>query len=230
MLAVVCWLWRGWRPVYTCEHVNTLARMLRARLSLPHRLMCVTDIPAGITECETVPLWDMPVVLSAKPQNCFARLRLFDEETARRFGECIVSIDLDSVILRDLAPLITSHTFRALRGKSAPINGSMFMLRAGAHPNVWHTFDPQTSPAMIALAKHNGKHITGSDQAWMSLQIPSPATWGPEDGVLQFSELRHARELNGARAVFFSGSAKPWTHECKERFPLLFEAYAQWSR
>lgn len=229
-LAVVCWLWRGWRPVYDAEHVNALARMLRVRLSLPHRLICVTDDASGINECETAPLWDMPAMNQRKPQNCYARLRLFDEETARRFGARVLSIDLDCVALDELAPLITADTFRAVRGKSAPVNGSMFLLSAGTHRHVWDGFDPQTSPAMIALAKHNGRHISGSDQAWMSLQIPSPATWGPEHGVYQFSELRGDRDLLGARVVFFAGSVKPWSDECKQRTPRLYQEYAQWRR
>lgn len=227
-LTVLCWLWRGWRPVYNAEHVNTFARMLRAHLNRPHRLICVTDNAAGITECETAPLWDMPAMTQKKMQNCYARLRLFDEETARRFGARILSIDLDCVLLEQLGPLITDEPFRAVRGKSAPINGSMFLLSAGVHPHVWAAFDPATSPAMIALAKHNGRCIGGSDQAWMSLHIPAPATWGPEHGVLQFSELKSERELKGARAVFFAGALKPWSMECKLRAPRLFAAYERW--
>ena len=227
-LTVLCWLWRGWRPVYDVSHVNALARMLRAHLSLPYRLVCITDQPAGITECATFPFWGSVDVTQRKPQNCYSRLRLFDPAVGRVFGDRLLSIDLDCVLLGDLAPLLTDHDFRAVRGISAPLNGSMYLLRAGTHSWVWTSWDASRSPAVIAAAQHNGRRLGGSDQAWMSLQVPRAATWGPEHGVLQFSELAAASSLQDARAVFFAGRIKPWSPECRQRLPHLYDSYSQW--
>lgn len=189
MLTFVCWLWQGWRPVYGAAHVNTLARMLRANVSVQHKLICVTDSPTGINECETFPVWPAPQVKQTKPQNSYLRLRLFDPDFARQFGDNIISIDLDCAVLKNIDDLFTGDSFRAVRGECAPINGSMWQLPRGDHANVWRDFDPATSPQQIEAFQHNGKRIGGSDQAWMSMNIPNPRTWGPEDGVYQFSQL-----------------------------------------
>jgi hypothetical protein len=85
---IIVSLYRGWRSGYDCRHVNAIARALAAYMTIPYQLVCVTDIPAGITECETYPLWDVGVgkVGYGKP-NCFWRLRLHDKEFGRQFGE-----------------------------------------------------------------------------------------------------------------------------------------------
>lgn len=203
---MVTFLWRGWRPVYDHRHVNALNRMLQAT-SPGLRLVCVTDMPQGI-ECETKPLWPEPVAMRTGERNSFVRLRLFDPAIGRTFGDRVCNIDLDCVILDDLRPLFAdTGDFRAVRGVRAPINGSMWCLKPGAHANVWSGFHPVNSLREISMAIHRGKRITGSDQAWLSLRIPNPATWGPEHGVQQYSHYQ--RDLK-TRILFFAGAIKPW--------------------
>jgi hypothetical protein len=224
MITFLTFLWHGWRPIFNAEHVNKVVRMLRANVSLPHRFICITDQHDGITECDTHPIWEFPKVNQAKPQNCYVRLKLFHPDVGSLFGEKIVSIDLDCVILRDLSPLLTDHDFRAVRGVGAPINGSMFMLQTGTNRHVWDNWNEERSPRKIAKTKYNGKKISGSDQAWMSIQLPNAATWGPEDGVCQFSNS-DAKSRENARIVFFAGKVKPWDEECRLLDPELYKLY-----
>src|SRR5262245_29898947 len=101
-LTVFLWLWRGWRPVYDYRNVNAMVRMLEARLLMPHRVVCVTDMPHGI-DCETVPLWeDKCRVDGLKPKmpNSYRRLRLFSAEMAEQFPGWALSLDLDAVLAK----------------------------------------------------------------------------------------------------------------------------------
>jgi hypothetical protein len=47
MLTVLAWYWKqpGGRVEYLPLHVNIWADMVRANLSMPHRICCVTDHP-----------------------------------------------------------------------------------------------------------------------------------------------------------------------------------------
>lgn len=232
MLTVVTWLWDGWRKGwYTAEHVNTHARMLRANLTLPHRVVCVTDMPKGITECETFPLWPEPRNLkTATRPNCWRRLRLFDPSLAEQLGERILSIDLDCAIVRDMTPLLdTAEPFKICRGYYAPYNGSMWLMDAGVHPHVWTNFHPDKSPRMARVARHPdrpGARMVGSDQVWLSMQIANAATWERTDGVLNYA--RHSvgyRQAQLARIWFFAGPVKPWSAECRRVLPKAHAAY-----
>jgi hypothetical protein len=198
--------------------------MLKNNMGIPYRFICITDRTADISECETYPIWEFPQVQQVKPQNCYVRLKLFDPEIGNIFGERILNIDLDCVILKDLSPLISNHDFRAVRGVGAPLNGSMYMLKTGTNRHVWDSWDEKTSPDIIYKTKHNGRRISGSDQAWMSIQLPGAATWGPEDGVFQYSNTTSQDRIN-AKVVFFAGKVKPWDNVCKSQDPVLYNAY-----
>jgi hypothetical protein len=232
-LTVVCWKWKGWRNVYKAEHVNLLEHMLAKHLHIPHRLVCVTDDPAGVN-CETMPIWDYPQVevMKGRP-NCFRRLRVFAPEAKEMFGERLLSIDLDCMIFDDITPLITQDDFKITAGTAAvaPYNGSMFLHKTGTRPELWDDFDPATFHETIKTTRLPGaRPFYGSDQAWMSYRAPGEATWGPDDGVYFFRHLEAATPNmpRGARIVFFPGSAKPWDHAMKRRAPAVRRAYQQY--
>lgn len=237
MVTFVCWLWKGWRPIYDARHVNRLHSLLAKHMTGDWRLICVTDDTTGI-DCETFPLWTMPRAtipgrLDVRTEgqmvpgtldtytdnvvpDCFTRLRMFDPGVGRHFGERFVSIDLDCVILKDLAPLFAnSEDFVASKGYRSYLCGSMWQLRPGTNQHVWTSYDPVASPKQIAGTMHNGRHLSGSDQAWMSIQMPTAPLWTETDGVYQLMELRPQRTVpKNARIVFFAGAIKPWDGEC----------------
>lgn len=221
---LVTFLWRGWRPVYDKRHVNVLYRML-AEHSPGLRLVCVTDRPQGI-ECETFPLWESPVQLPSGRRNCFTRLRLFDPATVRQFAGVethVANIDLDCVVLGDLKPLLSEIVdFKAMLGVRAPINGSLWMVRIGAHKGVWTDFHPTRSLLQIQRAIYQKQHLVGSDQAWMSLKIKNPPTWWVNDGVQQFS---HYDASSSTKVLFFAGSTKPWEDNWRPRCPQAWDMY-----
>lgn len=226
-LTVISWLWNGWRPVYNATHVNAWARMLRANLQVPHRAICITDMPHGITECETFPLWpDFENLTSLGRINCFRRLRLFDTGIQQQIGgDYFWSMDLDCVINAPLDQLVEKRApFRIVQGQAAPYNGSMFLLRAGAMQHVIRDFNPVTSPRQILASRHRGRRLVGSDQAWISLTVGKVPVWNENHGVLAASRHMHLPHSAG-RIWFFAGATKPWSKNIAVRAPLLHERY-----
>lgn len=232
MLTVVSWKWEraGYRSTFTAAHVNTLAAMVARHYARPHRFVCVTNDAAGIDpRVEIVPdradFSNVPSPAGKGFPSCYRRLRLFEPDAARYFGERFVSIDLGVVIVGDLAPLWdVPEDFVAYRDPLFPSQycGAMMLLRAGARPYVWRAFDPIRSPV---LAKHND--FRGSDQAWISYAAPFARTWSTDHGV--FSYAKHVRRVGGAlplgaRIVVFHGAAKPWSDE-PQRLEWVRRAY-----
>ena len=235
MLTVVTFKWRappGYRSSFRGEHVDVLRRMVRRHYRAPHRFVCITDDASGIREpdVECYELWpDFATVRNpsgSKNPSCYRRLRLFAKHPGNFLGERFVCLDLDAVITGDLRPLwdrpedfvIWKSTTRGNH-----YNGSMFMMRAGARPEVWRDFNPAESPR---LTRQNGFY--GSDQAWIAYRLGAgEATWSATDGVLSYrNEVSHhaARLPPGARVVFFHGRTDPWDAEA-QRLAWIREHY-----
>ena len=249
MIHFVCWKWRSaYRETFTAEHVNTLDVMLAKHCSLAHKLICITDDSQGVG-CDVIfPLWDDFADLlnpydtgdGAFP-SCYRRLRLFDPSTQElmgiRGGDQVVSIDLDVVIVRDLAPLLNRHAeqeftgWKVFGGMAWPqpwyLQGSFFRFRAGALTELWRDFDPIRSPAQTKAAGY-----FGSDQAWLSYKLMGRyPTWGGADGIISF--LTNLCEIRGnrgalppsARIVCFNGPQKPWHADVQEQWPWIAHHY-----
>lgn len=228
-LTVILWLWDGWRPIYDYRHVNTMARMIGENLSMPHRVVCITDKPEGI-DCDTFPLWDIDFHVEGLPikfrpgavrPNSYRRLKMFSAWAVEQFPGKILSIDLDAVVLGKLDPLLSDHDFRINHGRAAPYNGGMWMLRTGTRQKVWDTFGPQ------AWKITNRKKFVGSDQAWIAHVLPREMTWGRGDGVYHYSLTERFDPLEGARVMFTAGAQKPWHQQFAKKFPQAAAEYAR---
>lgn len=212
MLTILSWFWAqpGVRSAYTADHVNIWKSMVRRNLTLPHRIACVTDIPSGIDssveiiapprdfENVRIPTWG-----AHRPQ-CLRRLAMFAPDAGAVFGERIVCMDLDCVVSRNLDPLFAGgEDFRICRGTTSdrPYNGSLFMLRAGARPQVYTKFTPEAAAAA-------GREFLGSDQAWIGKTLPREKTWSDEDGVFFWDALGQVC-TEVSRVTFFPGVPKP---------------------
>jgi len=229
MLTVVTWKWRGWRgdSFYNHWHVNTLEYMFKQHLKIPHRFVCVTDDPQGV-KCETIPLWEQPHGIhtgNGRP-NCWRRIKVFSPEATELFGPTILSVDLDTIVLSDITPLVTDDDFKAMKGKAAPLNGSMFLHKTGTRTNVWTSLS-RHAPDLLTLheRKTDIRHY-GSDQAWMSFKLPDAPVWTEADGAYHFTLLDPKQDVpDDCRILFFAGANKPWHNRCKERTPRAHEAY-----
>ena len=234
-LTIVCWKWKpspGYRSTFGPEAVNTLAKMVARHYRHPHRVVCVTDDPKGIDlSIGIVPLWkdhaEVQNPHGSHQPSCYRRLRAFSAEAEEWFGPRFVSVDLDCVIVGDMAPLWNRPEEFLIWGSGTDrrswCNGSMWMMTAGSRRKVWDTFNPKTSPG---LAKRAGRF--GSDQGWIAYCLgKKEAMWTKEDGVYSFRVHLNNGSVqlpSNSKIVFFHGRHDPWNPHCQE-IPWISEAY-----
>ena len=217
MLTILLWKWRqkNYRSKFTAENVNIMCNMIGRNLDIPHRFLCITDDPQGV-KCETYPLWTEPNVnLTEGRPNCLRRLKVFGE-FGKELGDRLISIDLDTVITKNITPIVDRKEDFVIWGDTARntlYNGGFWIMTPGTRKQVWENFRPE----MLKETKRLG--IVGSDQAIISHILgPGEATWTTEDGV--FSYRNHLRKgllpkPPNARIVFFHGSFDPWSDHCQ---------------
>lgn len=208
MLTVCTWLWGD---KYSAGDVAKLAAGVRRHLAQPYRFLCITDADIAIDGVETTPIKD-PGFTTMK--GCFARLRLFDPVWQGDIGATgrIANLDLDAIITGPLDPLFNRpDNFVILHGGNAVnpcrFNGSVFMLRAGAHREVWDDFT-------LEKAKAVPFHDFPDDQGWLWHMLPNAAGWncGRGSGVYAFQKPGWPKGDDlpaDARMVVFPGWRSP---------------------
>jgi len=233
-LTIACFKWRrsaGGHVLphvcdYTAEHVNILQRMLARHLTIPYRMVCITDDPEGVG-CETIPLWDKCSELG----GCFNRLYAFSPDMRGVLGQRFALIDLDVVITGNCDHIFglhgdfIIHRYQHDNCKRQYYNGSLMIMDAGARAAVWNSFRGQASVDSM----RGDKSRIGSDQKWISTVLgPGERTLGQEVGI--FEALRIGGRLPttaptwtkremipahpvAACMVFFSGARDP---SCRE--------------
>jgi hypothetical protein len=151
--------------------------------------------------------------------SCYRRLWLFSEE-AQALGDRILALDVDVIVTGSLVPLIERD--ESFVGWCDELNerpriaGGVYLLRTGAHMDVWTEFDPATSPRIAAEAGYKG-----SDQAWMSYKLwPNVAVWGRADGLTKITWLNGEPD-ESTRLVFTSGHSPPWNKDVRKCHPWL---------
>ncbi len=211
----VCWLWRGrdfWKPTarYRGEHVTTLARML-ARFG--HDLTCITDDPGAVPD--HVDRIAMPEAVAALP-DYLPKLWAWSPYLHGLIGERFASIDLDSVVVGDPAPLLDGPEPIILwdRANLEPYNTSLFALDPGAGHEVWTAY----SPERLEKARRLAPYWTG-DQSWVAHVLgANMPTFGEADGIIQYRPRLH-RDGNGetlpahTRVAFMPGPYEPFSEQ-----------------
>lgn len=193
-----------WGDKYGPGYVEKLKVGVARNLKAPHRFLCIGD---------DIPI-ENPELLSVR-DGCYARLRCFDPEWQARHGiSRLVWLDLDVVITRSLDPLFDrDDPLVVLRGghfNPNPINGSVLMLRAGAHPEIWSDFTPERAEAVSTV----NNFWRGSDQTWIAHKMPADTPgWTHADGVYGFGKpgwpSGRTRLPENARIVIFPGKRDP---------------------
>lgn len=191
--------WR-WGQKYSDGYVARLEAGLRRHLRQPFAFRVFAPEPADAA------LTEVP--------GCFARLRMFDpawQETNGVRGR-LVCLDLDLIVTGPLDDLFDRpEPFVILQGANAanpcPFNGSVQMLRAGAHPEVWTDFSLEAARALPF-------HEFPDDQGYLAHKIPGAAGWpaGRESGVYGFQKPGWPRGEalpRDARIVAFPGWRDP---------------------
>jgi hypothetical protein len=210
MLHITTWLWGG---AYAEHYVIRLAAAVHRNLNEAHRFICFTDSPRGINGINQFQIPNPE--LTARP-GCFARLRLFDPALQERVGikpgDRVVNLDLDLVVTGNLDPLFDrKDDFTILQGinttNPCPYNGSIWMMKAGARPDVWADFSLENYTRLGVPF-----HSIPDDQGWFQYKMPDAGSWGPADGVYGFKKLGWPSGdalPENARVVAFPGWRDP---------------------
>lgn len=227
-VSIVYWLYRDASfpaRTYLAEYVNAHLPMLKRYCHVPYRVVCVTDDPTGLNpKIEAVP---MPVasdgdVNSKDPRfpRCYRRLWNWSKD-AKLLGERIFSLDVDSVLVNNITPLLEREENLVVWRRADLILGGAYLLRTGTFSHVWENFRFDTSPLELASAGR-----AQSDQGWLNHMLtPLPegvGVWTEDDGMRLEPSMRTQR-LNpeGTRIVSFGGPHKPWMKSAHQRYPWL---------
>lgn len=190
-LTVACVLRSG--GIYTSEWVSKLRNGVARHLSVPHRFVCLSDVPV---DCERIPLeHDWP--------TWWAKCEMW------RLPGPVLFFDLDTLItgpLDDIAEAAMRHDFIALRNFYAleKAGGGMLAWRGSAQ----HLFDAFAADPQTWMAKCGG----GGDQAFLDNTMTGKmAFWQdllPGQVVSFKAQNCAARAPIGARVMCLHGRPK----------------------
>lgn len=209
MINIVTWLWG---TKYISADVEKLKNAVSRNLDQRYNFILSSDRPMHLENSKWIEIQDKELT---KLKGCFARLRMFDPEWQKSIGakkgEKIVCIDLDVVTTGKLDPFFNrDESFVIVQGANAanpcPYNGSMFMLRAGEHSDVWKDFSIQKASAVPY-------YEFPDDQGWFWHKMPQAAGWkAGQEGLYAFQKPGWPGGENlpdDARIVIFPGWRSP---------------------
>ncbi|MFP4538471.1 MAG: hypothetical protein ACLFPA_09230 [Dichotomicrobium sp.] len=234
-LTVACCYWRDNQDrcqnayQYSGEDVSLLRGQVARNLEREHEFVCITDRPGDIEDgIRTVPL-DRRLHI---PGGRYAKLQVFRPDAGETIGARILLLDLDTVIVGGLDPLVDRDEDLVLwrnpnfgLKRRAYYNTSIMLVRAGTRTEFYTRFDPKRSHDEAARATGWG----GTDQRFVSwLAGRHEAHWTAADGIYGAGRLgdycpgRATTVLpENARIVFFPGRRHPKMAKVRERHPWI---------
>lgn len=213
-LTVATYLWGN---KYTPDDVRRLKRMVTKYMTVPHQFAVITDKPYafdGDKDIRAIPL-DMSTHV---PGTCFVRLFTFHKYGAAFFGERMLVLDLDSIIVGNIDPIVDRDEDLVMWRNPSRIpwdnpamkgrpfyNTSIVLHRCGARPELRDWFSPQMPRSR-------------DDQWWLSDMLgPDQPYWDGSHGIYRLGRddtpgSGVVGELPAnARIVTFPGSNGKWT-------------------
>jgi hypothetical protein len=207
MSTVVCVLRTGKRFIdglpYRVEHVTKLRKGVAANLPLPHRFICLTDIPEDVTAAgvEAVPL---PTAWN----GWWSKINLFAPDLLT--GPTLY-FDLDTLIVGDISPL-----FRRTPGITMVADfygphmmNSSTMAWKGDFCGIWHTY--ASDPTGIAATYDSQRGSKIGDQGFIHDTLNACAqpidTFDPAH-VISFKQKAQHEIPPDARVLAFHGGDK----------------------
>lgn len=206
---------------YKADHVNWLQEKLDAHLTIPWKMVCYTDDPAGV-ECETRPL----ITGSRKMVRCTYKLATFSLTGGYR----IAQIDLDMEPVGNLDELfsydgefgILRNCVRHQRARGGPYNdfemgGALVMWEAGKHRHVWDDFEAGDWRSI-----YKEKRVSDQQWYWLSMgtryghmsrasDFRAPYDFLQERYPGQLVDVKVEAPGPNARLLIYRGKRKPWT-------------------
>lgn len=223
MLVVATYFWTDpasrARFQYQPADVRRLKAMVAKHLSVPHEFAVITDRPelfAADADIRAIPL-DMTTHV---PGTCFVRLFTFHPEGVFKIGSLVLQLDLDTLIVGNMDPLVTRPEKLVMWRNPSRIpwdnpkmpgrpyyNTSMLLHRCGTMPLLWRGMS----------RPNDNKRVFRDDQWYLSEVLgPDMPYWDGSDGVYRLgradtpgSGVIGTLPAN-ARVVTFPGSEGKW--------------------
>jgi len=247
VITAVLWHW-GRR--YGTVHIEKMRSMLARHLSLPHRIVCITDrpkdVPSGIETFDVA-----HTIPKTGDFKCIRRMWLYAGKPDKPgrvwpgdLGDRLLQLDLDMVLTDDVTPLFDRpDPFVILRGESTrqpyrphgwAYNATVMLLTPGARRDVFDTYNADRAKAVRAADAAGWDAKTNSDQAiatHLMLETP-PAFWTLADGIYSYrgvagpDGMRDKGLPAGCRIVSFhgrSGHRHPGVPDLQQKSPWILE-------
>ncbi len=199
MRHVVCWFWGD---KYPTRYVKRLESGVARNLTGEYKFH------VGELDDNNRYLAEIP--------GCFARLIMFSRywqaEHGIHPGDKVLNLDIDLVVTGSLDPLFErDDDFTILQHVNStnpcPYNGSVYLLKAGARPDVWSDFSVENYHKLGVPF-----HSFPDDQGWFHYKMPDAGAYTSADGVYAFKKKTWppGDDLpEGARIVAFPGWRDP---------------------
>lgn len=176
MLTVAC-VWVRGNVDYDVSYVTKLHGMVRRHLARPFRFVCLTDrpeeLPEGIEGISITPFSGL--------FGWWSKVHLFN--SAHGLTGRVLYLDLDTLVVNDLSPVVDFRAEFALVPHAGTFNGknglavvkrfnsSVMVWEAGTQDHIYHLWSRSIARSLWG------------DQDWIGLQCPNaatmPAEWFP---------------------------------------------------
>jgi len=174
-----------WGKVYPATYTNILFRALTDKMSVPFRFVCMTDDPAPLAEgIETIAFPQIAMPQDQWAKGMWAKLCAFAPGLFED-GTPVLMLDVDIVLLDDLAPMIERVTevpglhisldfpdtlprlFPKLFGKPLASNSSVVGFLAGTQTHLFESFkDKQREDLAHRNDQDHIHHLSHGRQHW----------------------------------------------------------------
>jgi hypothetical protein len=196
-LTIATWIWG---TKYSGYYIERLKHGIRRNLKQWHRFVVFEPFPG---DEKLFP-------------GCFVRLRMFSKIFQNYY--CIepeshlICLDLDLIVTGELDPLFDrDESLVIFQGANAanpcPFNGSVIMVQAGKHHELWDEFSLEKATTIPF-------YEFPDDQGWIHHMMPNAAGWecGPASGIYAFRKPHWPKNdqlPTDARMVAFPGARDP---------------------
>lgn len=199
---------------YSAEYVNKLQSMVKRNLSIDYNFTCITDDPKGLNP-------DMYILTALYPK-WWSKIQAFNSSLCDEFEfddeDHILFIDLDTVIIQDLEPLV-DYGFECLKevplviledfNRPGGYGSALFMLKANSMSFVFEDFKEHSECIMREFA---------GDQDYLEKVAPFVSFW-PRSWVVSYKNSKDGAQTlevlpEEAKVLCFHGPPK--NHEVSE--------------
>lgn len=227
-LSIVTWLWRKQNKKtqkFNEQNVDELYFNFKNNYDYDFNFFCITDKKYKLNE--NIVQESFPEIFcdtNIYNKGCYKRIALFDSKYGLKFGERILQLDLDIVIVNNITSFLSIED--PLKIWQAPSIGPVklvknptVMLFNVSHMQWFYNRFINEYDEMIKKAKEK---YAGTDQALFSEFFNCPV-WTHEDGIYSFrdyNEINNDKLPENAKIISFN-SAKSWAEKDKLKLKWL---------